>query len=260
MFKKVAVLVCMLCSGTAAALAQDQSASSGFSAQGTVAGQMLIGGMNLNLGADIALLGRGQQFRVDVSHLAVPGSGATVNALLQQFLPQGSFTVVLDRAAKTTTLWSTEKRMYYVMSPGSTTTSDAARVPPNPANAGSLLGMLKSIKDYSVYELSARLGPKGNVNGHPVTTLQYSIRMQKRGGPLSTMSGDVALADDEQGLPVRATAALQGRNIKGSVRLDFRTLSATAPDPSSFTVPAGFTQTNDPSQIFGNLGSSRLNP
>ncbi len=116
--------------------------------------------------------------------------------------------------------------------------------------------ILRSIKDYSVYDISARLTGRGNVNGHAVTMLQYSLREQKRGSALSSMSGNVDLADDAQGLPVRITSAMTGKNFNGSFRLDFTTLSATAPDPSSFAVPAGFTQTNDPSQIFGNLGSA----
>ncbi|MBV9276639.1 MAG: hypothetical protein JOZ97_00225, partial [Candidatus Eremiobacteraeota bacterium] len=117
--------------------------------------------------------------------------------------------------------------------------------------AGSMLQILKSIKDYSVYDMSARLGGHGNVNGHAATTIQYSIRTQKRGGALSTMSGDIALADDAQGLPVRITSAMRGKNFNGSFRLDFSSLSASAPDASAFAVPAGFTQTSDPSQIFG---------
>lgn len=258
MFRRIGVIGWFFFASVITAAGADEAPPTGFSAQGNVVAQALFGGMTINLGADIALLSRGQQFRVDVSHLSVPGSDATINALLSQFLPQGAFTVVLDRATRTTTIWSAEKKKYYVMSPTNAPTS--APQPPNPAAVGSILQSLKSIKDYAIYEMSARLNGKGNVNGHPVTTLQYSIRTQKRGGALSTLSGEVALADDQQGLPVRVTSTVRGKNIGGSFRLDFRTLTAAAPDASSFAVPDGFTKASDPSQIFGGAAANSVLP
>jgi len=248
------MLVCIFLVSATAASAQETPG--GFSAQGTAVAQLSIGGMAVNIGAQIGLFSRGQQFRVDVSNLSAPGTNPMVNALLQQFMPQGSFTVVLDRAAKTTTLWSTDKHLYYVNSitasggtSGSQTPASVAMGVLFDAQVGTVMQILKSVKDYSIYEMSTRLSGRGTANGHPVTIIQYDIRTQKRGGPLSTMSGNVDLADDEDGLPVRLTSAMQGKNIKGSVRLDFRQLSAAAPDPSSFAVPAGYTQTKDPAQI-----------
>ena len=261
MLKRFATFVFIFFLSATAASAQETSG--GFSAQGSAVAQLLISGMGLNIGADISLFSRGQQFRVDVSHLSAPGTNQLIGALVQQFMPQGSFTVVLDRAAKTTTLWSADKHLYYVIS-GSTSAGTSASATPASvatgvlfnAEIGTVMQILKSVKDYSIYDVSARLSGRGTVNGHAVTIVQYSLRTQKRGGPLSTMSGDVDLADDEDGLPVRVTSAIQGMNIKGSFRLDFRQLSVVAPDPSSFAVPAGYTQTNDPAQILGMPGLS----
>ena len=254
MLKRFTVLVSLLLLSATAASAQETS--SGFSAEGSAVAQLIIGGMGVNVGAEIGLLSRGQQFRLDVSHLSAPGTNPMINALLQQFMPQGSFTMVLDRAAKTTTLWSSDKHLYYVSSMGTSAGTSSRETPASLATGvlfgaqiGTVMQILKSFKDYSTYEMSARLSGRGAANGHPVTIIQYNVRTQKPGGPLSTMSGDVDLADDEEGLPVRLTSAIQGKNIKGALRLDFRQLSAAAPDASSFVVPAGFTQTNDPSQI-----------
>ena len=261
MLKRFATLVFIFLLSATAASAQETS--SGFSAQGRAVAQLLISGMGLNMGADISLFSRGQQFRVDFSHLSAPGTNPLINALVQQFMPQGSFTIVLDRAAKTATLWSADKRLYYVNSTsrsagtsGNETPSSVATGVIADAQVGTVVQFLKSVKDYSIYEMSARLSGRGTANGHPVTIVQYSLRTQKRGGPLSAMSGEVDLADDEQGLPVRLTSAIQGKNIKGSFRFDFSQVSAVAPNPSSFAVPAGYTQTNDPAQILGMPGLS----
>ena len=264
MLKRALVLLCLLFISAASARAQDSSALQGFSGRGNVVIQAVFGGIKINLGADIGLMMRGQETRVDVSRFSVPGSDPTMGALIQQFLPQGAFTAVIDRATHTVTLWSNDRRMYYVhelnsASTGTTSSNSAAGSAVGAVfdvQAGGLLSILKSIKDYSLYDMSAHLSGKGNLNGHPVTTLQYSIREQKRGGALSSLSGDMALADDVGGLPVRITSAMRGKNFNGSFRLDFSSLSAAAPDASAFAVPAGFTQTNDPSQIFGNLGSA----
>ena len=265
MLKRFATFVFIFFLSATAASAQETSG--GFSAKGSAVAQLLISGMGLNMGADISLFSRGQQFRVDVSHLSAPRTNQLINALVQQFMPQGSFTVVLDRAAKTATLWSADKHLYYVNSMSTTAGTSSTQTPASLATGvlfdsqiGMVMQILKSVKDYSIYEMSARLSGRGTANGHPVTIVQYTIRTQKRGGPLSAMSGDVDLADDEQGLPVRLTSAMQGKNIKGSFRLDFRQLSAAAPDPSSFAVPAGYTQTNDPAQILGMPGLSTPPP
>ena len=209
-------------------------------------------------------MSRGPQLRLDVSRLSVPGTNAAMSALIQQFLPQVSFSAVVDRAARTVMLWSADKRMYYVHTTSASaqsSTTDAS----TSANAvgavfdtsvGSALQILKNLKNYAVYDMSARLTGSGNVNGHPVTMLQYSLREQRRGGALQSLSGNIDLADDQQDLPIRITSAMQGRNFSGSFRVDFSQLSASAPDASEFVVPAGFTQTNDPSQIFGISGSA----
>jgi len=258
MLKKTCVLLLFLCLSAGAANAQDSGALQGFTGRGSAVIQAVFGGMKLNLGADIGLMMRGQALRLDVSRFSAPGSDAMMGALVQQFLPQGSFTAVIDRGTHTVTLWSNDRRLYYVHAANaSASTSTDSSASGNAVGAvfdiqaGSMLQILKSIKDYSVYDMSARLGGHGNVNGHSATTIQYSIRTQKRGGALSTMSGDIALADDAQGLPVRITSAMRGKNFNGSFRLDFSSLSASAPDASAFAVPAGFTQTSDPSQIFG---------
>jgi len=253
MFKRVGSLGWILFLIAVAVARADEApatAPTGFSAQGNVTAQALLGGMSIKLGADVAVMSRGQQLRVDVSRLNIPGSDATMGALIAQLLPQGAFTVVLDRTAGTTTLWSADKRKYYVM---------AASKVPAPAlitstGTGSIMETLqlaRSLKDYTIADISVHLSGHSSVNGHPATILQYNVRSQKRGEVLSTMSGDVALADDEQGLPVRATSNLRGKNFNGSLRMEVRSLTTSAPDPSAFAVPNGFAQANDPSEIFG---------
>ena len=239
----------------AGSVAHAQEIPTGFTAQGSAVVQAVFAGIKINLGAEVGFENRGQQLRIDVSRLSVPGSDPTMNALIQQFLPQGSFTAVLDRASHTIVLWSTERRKYYTISSTTATTASPATI----MTSGSILQGLefaKTLKDMALMDMQVNLSGHSTINGHPATVVHYSLREQKRGGALTATSGDFAFADDQQGLPVRVTSVARGRNFTGSFRLDFRTLSAVPPDASAFTPPDGFTKASDPSEIFGNLSSA----
>ncbi|GAC1656199.1 MAG: hypothetical protein NVS9B12_07810 [Vulcanimicrobiaceae bacterium] len=252
MFKRaISALALALCTGTAA-IAQDQP--QGFTAHGTIVAQVVFSGTKINLGGDINMQTRGQQLRLDLLRLSVPGTEATLNALLTQFLPQGGISAVMDQSTGNTTVWSEARRKYYVFAGRKTAADPGVGAGPSavPGAAGSIMQMLESgrfVRGYTQFSESINLSGRSTVNGHPATNLRIALRTQKAGGKLTDVSGDLSLAEDAQYLPVRIAATDRASGM--SANINFSSLTPSAPDPSVFNIPAGYTQASDPSEVFG---------
>lgn len=234
-------------------LGADQPAPAGLSAHGTIVVQAVVNGSKLNLGGDIAMMTRGKQLRLDLIKLGVPGTDATLNALITSFLPQGGITLLLDQNTGAMTIWSDQKRKYYVFKAAKTATPEPQPTASAEPNFGTsiveMLEMGKFFKDYAVFSESLQLGARSTVNGHPASNIHVTLRTQKRGGKLSDTTADISLAEDQQYLPVRIAASVKPQNM--AARIDFSQISAASPDPAQFLVPAGYAEASDPSEIFG---------
>lgn len=232
----------------------DQPAPAGLSAHGTIVVQATVNGSKLNLGGNIAMMTRGKQLRLDLIKLGVPGTDATLNALITSFLPQGGVTLLLDQGTGAMTIWSDVKKKYYVFKAGTATPAPQPTASAEPNFGTSIVEMLetgKFFKDYAVFSESLQLGARSTVNGHPASNVHLTLRSQKRGGKLSDTTADIALAEDQQYLPVRIAASVKPQNM--AARIDFTQISAASPDPAQFVVPSGYAQASDPSEIFGTV-------
>ncbi len=251
MFKRAISVLALTfcCAGVAAAQDQPQ----GFTAHGNIVAQVVFSGTKINLGGDINMETRGQQLRFDILRLSVPGTEATLNALLSQFLPQGGISGVMDQSSGSTTVWSDARRKYYVFAGNkSAAPAAAAATSAVPGAAGSIMSILESgrfIRGYTQFSEAINITGRSTVNGHPATNLHVALKSQKAGGKLTDLVGDLSLAEDAQYLPVRIAAT--DRASKMSANINFTSLNATAPDPSVFNVPAGYAQASDPSEVFG---------
>lgn len=251
MFLRVTSAIALLfCALLTTASAQDQN--SGFTAHGTIVGQIVFSGTRINLGGDIAMMSRGQQLRFDLLRLSVPGTEATLNALITSFLPQGGISAVVDQSTGSTTVWSDARRKYYVFAGTGKSTAVAPSGGTLPGAAGSIvqsLEMGRTLRDYSTFAESVQITGRSTVNGHPSMLVHLTYKAQKRGGSLTDATGDLALAEDVNYLPVRISANVKPANY--SARLEFTSISPTAPDASAFDVPSGYAQAADPSEVFG---------
>jgi hypothetical protein len=226
----------------------------GFSAQGTLAVQAMVEGSAFNFAADVAVMNSKRRVRIDVLHLTMSGSDPNQNAVMAQFVPQGTVTLVYDQGSGTTTLWSEQKRVYYQTKMRAAPTPRATPTPKPTATASSpidqLLRATKSITEYDVLTQTLTLVGHQPINGHTSSLFHFALQSQKHGGKLQDVSGDLALADDLSGIPIRFWVTAKGDH-EGSLKLDLVSASATLPDASVFVVPAGYKKVGDILQVFG---------
>jgi len=253
MFKRAIIALSLLLCISPAAIAQD-AGSQGFTAHGTMVAQVVFSGTKINLGGDIAMMSRGQQLRFDLLRLSIPGSEPTLNALLTQFLPQGGISAVLDQTTGNTTVWSESRRKFYVFAGNKAQVAapNASSASALPGPAGSIVQMLESgkvIAGYTQFSESINMTGRATVNGHPSSNIHVQLRTQKRGGKLTDLVGDLSLAEDAGYLPVRINATDRASGM--SANINFTSLTPMAPDPSVFSVPSGYAQAADPSEVFG---------
>ncbi len=252
--KRIPALACALFLLLPAAAQAAQDPNAGFTAHGTLVAQVAVAGTRINLGGDIAMMSRGNMLRFDLLRLSVPGTEPTLNALITQFLPQGGITAVVDESQGSTTVWSDARRKFYVFpgKPASAPPAAASLGGGIPGAAGSIVQMLetgRALRDFTTFNESIAIRGRGTVNGHPSTNVHVAYRAQKRGGALSDITADLSLAEDVQYLPVRISGSLKPGNYTG--RLDFTSINTMAPDASAFSIPSGYAQAADPSEVFG---------
>ncbi len=236
----------------AAAIASGHAADDpgGFVGKGQLVVQTAFGGgdTKLTVGGDIALEQRGQNLRVDILSLAIPGAGAAVSSLLAtQLFPPGGFSIVYDRKSSSYTIWSNAKRTYY-------TNATAAASPPPQANgtaaaigaAGGIFdvfSLARSLKDDNAFSATLTLAGHGTVNGHPATGLDYSYGSTGRNGDKTDVHGRFQLADDLDALPVEITASAKSKTIPASsLKLDLSSLAKQTPNEADFQVPSGYSR------------------
>jgi hypothetical protein len=247
----------------AGAVLQSEAAEgpAGFSARGNLVVTTEISGAKLHVGGNIALEERGSSVRLDVLSIGFPGTDPTLSALASsQLFPSGGYTVVLNRADRTYTVWSPSKRIYFTSQPGAQPPAS------NPAVAaattvGSSNDMLhafsaaRPLRDYRVFSASLNLTGHGTTNGHPTTGLAFALKRQERTGSLMDVHGTLELADDLDEVPVQLTASVNGAGgaPPSSLRLDLTSIDRDTPPDADFSVPANYTRAERVTDVFGRL-------
>jgi hypothetical protein len=231
----------------------------GYVGKGQVVIQTTIGGTDkLTVGGNIALEERGQQLRIDILSLGIPGAGSTINALMTtELFPPGGFTIVYDRKSQAYSVWSNAKQRYYsnASSTAPETSSPVGAVGAAVAAGGNLFSAFsfaRSLKDDSAFTVSLGLAGHSTVNGHPATGLNFQYARTTKGGDAIDLHGTFQIADDLDGVPVEITAAGHSKSIPPSAfRLDFTTLQKATPPDEDFEVPAGYSRVNNLGEVIG---------
>lgn len=230
----------------------------GFSARGTLVAAALVNGSTVKLGAEVAVASSRQRTRVDLIHLELSGNDASANAQFAQFLPHGTMTLVYDQRSQTTMIWSEQKHLYFQTkmstapkpkpTPAPKATVEPKSTTPPPSPLDQLLRASKAISEYEVLNQTLTLVGHQSINDHTSAVLHFTLQSQKHGGKLQEVSGDLALADDLFGIPVRLWVTAKGEH-EGSVKLDLVSASAASPDAGVFVVPAGYKRVTDFTQL-----------
>jgi hypothetical protein len=251
----------ILAASLAAAFAALSAAApaTGYAGKGRLVIGTTLASAPLAVAGDIALEARGQQLRLDLLDLAIPGSGQILSSLIStQLIPAGGFTVVYDRGASTYTVWSSAKHAYYVGGGAPSPTTAPAQPGAADAALGAGADLLKafafarSLKDDTAFTVTLSLAGHGNVNGHPATGLDYQYSRTTLGGDTTNVHGRLQLADDLDDVPIQVTAALSTKSIPSStLSLDLTTLEQSNPPASDFAPPAGYLRANAIGDVLG---------
>jgi hypothetical protein len=213
-------------------------------------------GSTVTLGGDIAMEERGSRLRVDVLSLAIPGTNATISALIgTQLFPPGGFSIVYDRNNSSFTVWSNAQKKFYSTASVSPAPAPAAPVVPVPGINGDLFGAFafaKRLKDYNALTVSLGLTGHQTVNGHPASGLEFHVLRTTKDNETTDVHGNVQFADDLDGVPVQISVAGKSKSLPESAfRLDFSSLMRAAPPESDFDAPAGYARSASLGDVIG---------
>ncbi|MEO6912552.1 MAG: hypothetical protein ABI182_00850 [Candidatus Baltobacteraceae bacterium] len=228
----------------------------GFSAIGTLTLQAEVPGAPMNFAAEIAVMSKARRIRLDVLHAKVVGSAPAGSTTMAQVLPRGTITLVFDQRSQTFTIWSEQKRVYYQMKmhtfPGRKAVPNPKAAPtPSASPIDQLLRATKTITEYDVFNESLALVGHQHVNGHAASLFHFTFQSQKHGDKPADISGDLALADDLSGIPVRLWIAVKAP-VAADLKLDLLSATTTPPTDSAFAVPVGYKKVDHILKVLAN--------
>ncbi|MFN2529207.1 MAG: hypothetical protein ABR584_10895 [Candidatus Baltobacteraceae bacterium] len=244
-----AVMLAVL-TGVSAAPTPSPTPLAGFSSRGTLSVSANVMSKPVSLNAEVAVWSKRGHARLDVLKFSTSGA-QNPNAMVNQFLPAGTITVVYDQATKATTMWSDSKREYFQSKAVPHAKLKPAQKPKEPAESpiDQILKATRSITEYDSFSESLNLTGHQIINGHISSLFHFRMQGQKHGGKLRDLTGDMAFADDLSGIPVRLWMISKGE-FEGEVKLDLLSASAAVPDASLFKVPAGYKKVASIMQLF----------
>lgn len=222
----------------------------GFTSRGTLSIEADVMSNAISLNAEVAVRAKSGHIRLDVLKFATSGAQGS-NAMVNQFLPTGTVSVVYDQRTKTTTVWSDSKREYYQ---SKTTPRPKAKATPKPKESeqsplDQILKVTRSVTEYDTFASSMNLVGHQMINGHIASLFHLTIQSQKHGGKLYDLTGDMAFADDLSGIPVRAWITSKGE-FNGAVKLDLLSASTEVADSSVFKLPGGYKRVTSFMELF----------
>lgn len=223
---------------------------SGYVGTGDATVQTAIAGIPLSFGANVAFEERGSRVRLDVLSLTLPNASAgATGAIATQLFPAGGFTVVFDRDAGTYTVWSAARHAYFTSGgkkAGAVTPVPAPSAVPTGGDVFGMFGPLRSLKDDRTLSASIALTGHSTLFGHPVTNLHYAFEKSPlAGNDTIDVHGDMAVAEDVNGVPLQFTAYLIAKNIPvSSLRFELPQLAKRLPSNADFATPPGYARAN----------------
>lgn len=243
---------CLLIAAAPTPTPSPSPALTAFSSTGRLVSKATIGERTVNIEADVAAWRRAGFLRIDLQKLNVSAEDPSSSAILSQLVPSGGITVLFDQRTQMLTLWSAQTRTYYRTKVSFTgpkpkpKPTPKSKASPNPkASPPSLLSRIleaaNSMTQYDVYRQTFELAGHQPVNGHMASVFHFTSKTQKHGGKLQQATGDLALADDLSGIPVRFALEATG-NVAGNVNIDLLSISTSTPDAKLFALPAGYKQ------------------
>jgi hypothetical protein len=242
----------------------------GYSGKGALVIQTALADAKVSLGGNIAFEQRGQQVRVDVLSLAIPGVDQGVTSALNsvvgsalgtQLFPPGGFSFVYDHSNSNYLVWSPSKRQYYSGSfanKSPNANGGAGRGSgPNPSatpEESNPFAFARELKDFKVLSMGLSLAGRGTTNGHPTTGVNYQLQREDNSGQKTDIHGTIQFADDLDGMPVQLLAAFKGAGAPDSaIRLDLTDLARRDSPAGDFHAPADFTRASSLSDVMGKV-------
>jgi len=156
-------------------------------------------------------------------------------------LPPVNLTVVIDRTARSATVWSSVTKHYYVQR------FTAASGPgPTPAPKPFPLFVGHSpFANLDVLDLRVRLTGHETTAGIATTGLEYEAHFAKKGSTnLAHVRATTELADEYGGFPMAVEVGFDMSGSAQSAKLSYAvdSLTRAVPDIAGFRVPAGYTR------------------
>jgi hypothetical protein len=218
----------------------------GIRSSGSIVVSASIAGTPLNIGGNVAVYHRGEQYRLDLLSLGFPGVDRNVSALAGSLIVPGGATFLYDGATGVMTAYSTANRTYYVQGGRSAPAPNgpnASAAPP--AAPGDPLAILANITRqlHDVRSASIQLLGHTVVNGHPASDLDVLLHRETPGGSLESDHARIELADDLDGFPLQiafSTTNASPSAFGGSFKLDLTTIQRDVPAEDVFAVPPGY--------------------
>jgi len=209
--------------------------------------QSMLAGAPLSFAANVAFEERGSRVRLDILSADLQGKTSGISGMMAtQLFPAGGFTVVFDRSNSTYTVWSAARHAYFIGGGPSATPAPTPTPAPVPSATprGDLFGLfgpLRSLKDDQSLSLSVALTGHATLFGHPVSNVHYAFLRTTFAGDTIDVHGDLAVAEDLNGVPLQFTAFAAAKNIpQSSLRVELPQLAKRLPPEADFAPPAGY--------------------
>lgn len=227
----------------------------GIRSSGSLVVSANLAGTPLNIGGNVAVYHRGEQYRLDLLSLAFPGLDKNLSAVAGSLIVPGGATFLYDGATGAMIAYSTANRTYFVQG-GRTAAAPGAGASAPPAAPGDPLAMLATITRqlHDVRSASIQLLGHSVVNGHPASDLDVQLHRETPGGSLESDHARIELADDLDGFPLQIAFSSTNASptaFGGSFKLDLTTIQRDIPDEGVFAVPSGFTRVDSLAGVLG---------
>jgi hypothetical protein len=220
--------------------------------------QSTLAGAPLTLAANVAFEERGSRVRLDILSVGLQGNTSGITGMMAtQLFPAGGFTVVFNRGDSTYAVWSAARHAYYIgggANPAPTPTPTPAPSP-SASPRGDLFGLfgpLRSLKDDQTLSLTVALTGHATLFGHPVSNVHYAFVRTTLAGDTTDVHGDLAVAEDLNGVPLQLTASAVAKGIpQSSLRIELPQLEKRLPPETDFLPPPGYTRVTNIGDAIG---------
>jgi molybdate transport system substrate-binding protein len=193
----------------------------------------------------LAIAQRGNLSRVDI--LSMKSDGMPLPPSLFQL------TLVVDRTARTVTMWSDSTKKYHVQS-----------IPVSPLSSPMATSSQTSpLSSLDLFEFSMNLAGHTTTMGFHTTDFAFKMKLRAKGQAVTThIAGAMNLAEDFQWFPITldfsVTTGTSSSGMKIVYLLD--DLKAELPPGDPFAVPAGYTQSASFLDVFMHVPTALPTP